>query len=161
MTSRHIRASGQAASSQCRARFGRAFAVDDALLALRWADLVRPYGYKLTFLHDFTRADEVIQVHLPPIKKAIANIYQGSSWVWVADCVGQTRPYEDLAAALTSVVPLSRRETHVLLTPRIPPWLWTFRTAAPARNGRVRTLAAALANWAARTLRHRTFFGKG
>ena len=128
---------------------GRAFRIEDAMLALRWAELVRPRGYRLSFSCSFAEADEAIQIHRMPQRRPIVTIFLGVSWVWTIDRTGRATPFDDLAAALATLVDLPEAERQALEAPRIPAWLPQFGLAAPppASNGPARS------SWLARSWR--------
>ncbi len=102
---------------------GCAFSIDDALLAMRWAGLVRDRGYRLSFSHTFRNADEVLEVHTPPSKTPIARVHRGHHVIWLTDCSGHNRLFTTLADALLATAPLSANERRIMLKNRAPSWL--------------------------------------
>ena len=135
MASRTRRLPPDTDSSECRKATGRAFTVEDGLLALRWAEIVRSRGYRLTFSHSFVEADEAIEVFQQPRKRALATIFLGVHWVWIVDRAGRITPHEDVGAALMFLVDLSGEERQAVLAPHTPAWLRRFRPAKLSTQG--------------------------
>ncbi len=116
---------------------GRAFTLDEALLAMRWADLVRERGYRLTISHRFLEADEVLEVHLRTCSVPVSRLHKGCRVVWSTDCLGHVRPFFSLADALLALTPLSKRDRRTMLKAAAPAWL-PWAAAAPAGQARAR-----------------------
>jgi hypothetical protein len=127
---------------------GRAFSIDDALLAMRWAGLVHGRGYRLTFSHLFKNADEVIEIHIPPHTFPLARIHRGNRVLWLTDCVGHNRVFLTLADALAWVAPLSARESRVMQKSINPGWLWKPQAATRQRSSVWRQVKATAMSWA-------------
>ncbi len=117
---------------------GRAFTIDEALLAMRWAELVRERGYRLSISHRSRKADEILEVHILASSKAISRLHKGSRVIWSTDCLGHTRPFDTLADALLAIVPLSIRDRRTLLKAKRPAWLdfppWSGNRAKESRS---------------------------
>lgn len=109
----------------------------DGLLAVRWAEMVRSRGLRLSFSHDFVEAEEALEIRRVASRKPIATIFLGVHWVWVIDCVGKITPHDTLHAALCSLVRLTPDERQSLVTAAPPPWLWTPRPARPSFTQRL------------------------
>lgn len=133
MASRSTNVSARTSAPPGRWAVGRAFRVEDAMLALRWAELVRERGYRLSFSHAFAEADEAIQIHRVPQRRPIATVFLGVNWVWSIDRAGRATPHDDLAAALAALVDLSDADWHALRAPCHPAWLPRFDPAGSAR----------------------------
>ncbi len=119
---------------------GLAFSIEDALLAMRWGDLMKPVGYRLTISHAFRHADEVVVVEIPPFKTPLAKIYRCHHLVWLTDCSGLKRHYATLADALRSIAPLSRHEARMVSKAVTPRWLPVIQTpinVAPVQKWRL------------------------
>ena len=102
---------------------GCAFSINDALLAMRWAALVRARGYRLSFSHTFRNADEVLEVHTLLSKIPIARVHRGYHVIWLTNCSGHNRVFATLADALLATAPLSANERRIMLKDRTPSWL--------------------------------------
>ena len=102
---------------------GRAFTLDEAFMALRWADLVRERGYRLTISHRFLEADEVLEVHILTCSLPVSRLHKGSRVIWSTDCLGHVRPFASLADALLALMPLSKRDRRTMLKAARPAWL--------------------------------------
>ena len=114
---------------------GRAFTIDEALLAMRWADLLRGRGYRLTISHCFPKADEVLEVHIPTASKPISRLHKGNRIIWSTDCLGHTHLFATLADALLALAPLSRRDRRIMLKARRPLWLDSLPVVGRAAEG--------------------------
>ena len=107
-------------------RPGRAFTINEALLAMRWADLMRERGYRLTISHRFLEADEVLEVHILTCPMSISRLHWGSRVIWSTDCLGHMRPFATLADALLALAPLSTADRRKMLKAQLPAWLQSF-----------------------------------
>ncbi len=115
---------------------GGAFGVQDGLLALRWAEIVRARGYRLTFSHAFVEAEEALEIWRLPRKCAVATVFRGVRWVWVIDAAGSVAAFADLADALCSVTALSAAERQVMASAETPGWLWQACRTPPISPAR-------------------------
>jgi len=118
--------------SSSRGEVGGAFSVVDSLLAVRWAEMVRSRGFRLSFSHNFVEADEALEICQVPKRKPIATVFLGVHWVWVIDGLGKITPHDSLHAALCSLVTLTAEEKRSLVTATPPAWLWNPRPAKPS-----------------------------
>ena len=112
----------------------------DGLLAVRWAEMVRLRGLRLSFSHNFVEAEEALEIRHVSKRKPIATIFLGVQWVWVIDSLGKITPHDTLHTALCSLVMLTPEERQSLVTTVPPPWLWTPRPARPSFIQHVRLI---------------------
>lgn len=129
---------------------GRAFSIDDALLAMRWANLVRDRGYRLNFSHAFRDADEVLEIHLPPHDAPVARVHRGHHVIWLTDRIGHSRVFTTLAGALLATAPLSANERRIMLKDGAPSWLRFPGQAASPMPGSFPRLLRTVMRWLAR-----------
>ena len=80
--------------------WGHAFRIEDALLAMRWAEQIRPRGYHIAITPCYGNAEEVIEVSIPGSAKSTFRIYRVANSVRVMDCLGLTLSFPALMDAL-------------------------------------------------------------
>ena len=91
----------------------RAFSIEEHELALRWADLVRPTGSRISVALDVQGAEELLLVHNPGRQAPAFKLQALHSTIVLIDCLGMTMRFSTLAEALTALSPmpgLDRRE---------------------------------------------------
>ena len=91
----------------------RAFSIEEHELALRWADLVRPAGSRISVALDVQGAEELFLVYHPGREAPAFALQALHSTVVLIDCLGLTMRFSTLAEALMAVSPtagLDRRE---------------------------------------------------
>ncbi len=102
-------------------RGGRAFSIDDVLMAVRWSGLVQRNGYNLTVSPFDRHADEVIEIRLRSHKTAVYRIHRGANAIIATDCIGVSASFPTLADALQMVVSLSGKERRFMVKGSKPP----------------------------------------
>lgn len=94
---------------------GCAFSMQDAVIATRWAEKIRPRGYRVVITTRYGNADEVIEVYIPDVEMPTFKVHRGSETVLVTDCIGLTLSFPTLTDALMTMVPLSRSDRRQVL----------------------------------------------
>jgi len=92
---------------------GRAFSIEEHELALRWADLARPIGSRISVALDVQGAEELLLVYRPGRQAPAFTLQALHSTVVLIDCLGMTMRFSTLAEALMATSPMpgpSRRE---------------------------------------------------
>ncbi len=102
---------------------GRAFSIEDALVASRWADQVRSRGYRMVITPDCEDADEAIEVYIPHSAVPAFRLHRTGQWVSSIDCLGLTSSFSTLTDALLAIAPLSRAGRQAMLKGASPAWL--------------------------------------
>lgn len=92
---------------------GRAFSIEEHELALRWADLARPAGSRISVALDVQGAEELLLVHRPGRQAPAFALQALHSTILLIDCLGMMMRFSTLAEALMAMSPMpgpSRRE---------------------------------------------------
>lgn len=91
----------------------RAFSIDEHDLALRWGNLVRSAGFRVSVALDVQGAEELLLVHWPGRQAPAFALQALHSTIVLIDCLGMTMRFSTLAEALIAMSPtpgLDRRE---------------------------------------------------
>ncbi len=91
----------------------RAFSIEEHELALRWADLARPAGSRVSVALDVQGAEELLLVYRPGRQAPAFALQALHSTIVLIDCLGMTMRFSTLAEALMAMSPMpgpSRRE---------------------------------------------------
>lgn len=122
-----------------------AFSIRDHELALRWASLATPTGYRVFVSADGTHGGELILVHLPGRQSPVFAIQALHSTVVLIDCLGMTMRFPTLLDALLAMAPVPKSGRGELLRGARPPCiagLPNFLTRAqPGFSRRIATTA--------------------
>ncbi len=92
---------------------GRAFSIEEHELALRWADLARPAGSRISVALDVQGAEELLLIHHPGRQAPAFALQALHSMIVLIDCLGMTMRFSTVAEALMAMLPMpgpSRRE---------------------------------------------------
>lgn len=106
----------------------RAFSIRDALIASRWAEQIRPRGYRVVITPRYEDAEEIIEVYIPNAKTPAFRVRQTEHSVVITDAVGLSLSFSTLADALLAMVPVSRLGRREMLKGANPTWLPTGPT---------------------------------
>ncbi len=98
-----------------------AFPIGDHELALRWASLARPGGYRVSVAMDGDHGGELILVHLPGQQLPAFAIQALDAAVQLIDCVGLTMRFPTLLDALLVMAPIPGPRRGELLHGARPP----------------------------------------
>ncbi len=98
-----------------------AFAIRDHELALRWASLAAPIGYRVLVSADGTHGGELILVHLPGRQSPVFALQALHSTVVLIDCLGMTMRFPTLLDALLAMAPVPKSNRGELLRGARPP----------------------------------------
>ncbi|MBV9748040.1 MAG: hypothetical protein JO157_04420 [Acetobacteraceae bacterium] len=112
---------------------GSAFSVEDALMVVRWAGLIRPDGYRVAITPLYRDADEVIEIYIPNATKPTFKVHRAAGSVRVTDRIGLTLSFPTLADALMVIAPLAKPDRREMVRDTRPAWLPVF-PAQPARE---------------------------
>lgn len=116
---------------------GRAFPIEDALLASRWAEQISPRGYRVVVTPRYKDAEEIIEVYIPGAKTPTFRVHRTPHSVLITDCIGLTLPFPALVDALLAMVPLSKSGRRQMLKGADPPWLPRFPACPTTKPGGV------------------------
>ncbi len=100
-----------------------AFSIEDALMAVRWAEQVAPLGYRVVITPCCAQAEEVIEVCVPRAGAPAFRVHRGGASILVADCVGLTLSFPTLEDALLAMAPLPKSGRRLMLRGGSPAWL--------------------------------------
>jgi len=98
-----------------------AFPIGDHELALRWAGLAWPGGYRVSVAVDGDRGGELILVHLPGQQSPAFAIQAQDATVVLTDCLGLTMRFPTLMDALLAMAPIPGPSRGELLHGARPP----------------------------------------
>ncbi len=134
---------------------GHAFSIEEALVASRWAEQIRPRGYRVVITPRYKDAEEIIEVYIPSARTPVFRVHRTLHSVLITDCIGLTLPFSMLADALLAMAPLSKPGRREMLKGANPPWLPTFTACSTEKAGRlwprvgkaVASAALLLAGW--------------
>lgn len=98
-----------------------AFPIGDHELALRWAGLARPGGYRVSVAVDGDHGGELILVHLPGQQSPAFAIQAQDATVVLIDCLGLTMRFPTLLEALLAMAPIPGPNRGELLHGARPP----------------------------------------
>ena len=132
-----------------------AFLIEDALVAIRWAEQILPRGYRVVITPRYKDAEEIIEVYIPTAKSPVFRVHRTSRSVLITDCIGLTLSFPTLADALLAMASLSKSGRREMLKGASPAWLPTFAACPTGKAGRMwlragKAMASAallLANW--------------
>lgn len=91
----------------------RAFSIEEHELALRWSDLVRSAGFRVSVALDVQGGEELLLVHRPGRQAPAFALQALHSMIVLIDCLSMTMRFSTLAEALIAMSPipvLDRRE---------------------------------------------------
>lgn len=97
------------------------FSTGDHELALRWASLARPGGYRVSVALDGDHDGELILVHLPGQQSPAFAIQTLDATVVLIDCLGLTMCFPTLMDALLAMAPIPGPSRGELLHGARPP----------------------------------------
>lgn len=93
----------------------RSFSIGEHEIALRWATLARPTGYRTSVALDLQGAEEVLLVYLPGRQSPAFAFQALHSMVVLIDCMGLTMRFSTLAEALMAMSPMPKPNKRELL----------------------------------------------
>jgi hypothetical protein len=93
----------------------RAFSIEEHELALRWADLARPPGSRVSVALDVQGAEELLLVYRPGRQAPAFALQALHSTIVLIDCLGMTMRFSTLAGALMAMSPMPGPSKHELL----------------------------------------------
>lgn len=118
----------------------RAFSIEEHELALRWCDLVRPAGSRISIALDVQGAEELLLVYRPGREAPAFALQALCSMIVLIDCLGLTMRFPTVAEALMAVSPMAGLDRRELLhgertacTPGLPPFLIARRPSLGQR----------------------------
>jgi len=101
----------------------RAFSIEEALVASRWAEQIRPRGYRVVITPNYRNADEVIEVYSPGSRTPAFRVSRTTRSFLTTDCIGLTSSFPTLEDALLAMLPLSKSGKQAMLQGARPAWL--------------------------------------
>ena len=107
---------------------GHSFSIEDALIAMRWAEQIIPLGYRVVITPRHRDAEEVIEVYIPSAETPTFRLHRTAKAVLMTDCIGLTLSFPVLADALMAMVPLPKAGRREMLKGARPAWLPTCTT---------------------------------
>ncbi len=102
---------------------GRAFSIEDALIASRWEEQVRSRGYRMVITPNYKEADEIIEIYIPDSAIPAFKVHRTTKLVSTTDCMGLTSSFSTLTDALLAIAPLSKSGRQAMLKGAAPAWL--------------------------------------